>query len=371
MKTEMTIRKREEQAVFALRELYLHYGYLPYKMSRFEEYDLYVRNKDFLASEQIITFADRSGKLLALKPDVTLSIIKNAQDFPGSVQKLYYNESVYRADAASHTLKEIMQAGLECVGDLGSYEIAEVVLLAAKSLALLGDRFVLDISHMGLIHAVLDSCMIPAENEKAIMLCLRQKNAHELIALCGEITPENEDKLRKLVTLSGNAQQILSQLEPVLTTDAEHTTFAELQALCTLLAKSGYGDMIRVDFSVGNNMKYYNGVVFKGYLEGMPSSILSGGQYDKLLQKMGKTSRAIGFALYLSMLERQNEHAGLFDVDTLIVHDGNTEPSVLVALAEEATKNGSVLVAAEIPDNRKYRRLVRVVNGEVVSIEHG
>lgn len=371
MKMETAILKREERAVFELRELYRRYGYLPYKMSRFEEYDLYVRSKDFLASEQIITFADRSGKLLALKPDVTLSIIKNAQDLPGSVQKLYYNESVYRADAASHTLKEIMQAGLECVGDLGSYEIAEVVLLAAKSLSLVGEHFVLDISHMGLVSAILDSCSVPAENRKRILQCLHQKNAHELIALCGDVTEANKDKIQKLVSVCSNAGQALAELETVLTTDAEYTAFQELRDLCSLLAKSGYGDRIRVDFSVGNNMKYYNGVVFKGYLEGLPSSILSGGQYDKLLQKMGKTSRAIGFALYLSMLERQNENTGLFDVDTLIVHDGATDPAALIALSEEAAKSGSVLVAAKKPENRNYRRLVRVINGEVASIEHG
>ena len=70
--------KTEERAVFTLRSLYRRYGYAPYKMSRFEEYDLYVRNKDFLASDRIITFSDGGGRLLALKPDVTLSIVKNA-----------------------------------------------------------------------------------------------------------------------------------------------------------------------------------------------------------------------------------------------------------------------------------------------------
>ena len=52
-------------------------------MSRFEEYDLYVANKDFLISDEVITFTDRSGRLLAMKPDVTLSIIKNAPDISG------------------------------------------------------------------------------------------------------------------------------------------------------------------------------------------------------------------------------------------------------------------------------------------------
>ena len=118
------IWKNEEQAGFALKDLYRSYGYIPYKMSRFEEYDLYVRNKDFLVSDQIITFSDRSGRLLAMKPDVTLSIVKNAPEAPGVVQKVYYQENVYR------DYREILQAGLECVGDLGDYEIAEVTVPA-------------------------------------------------------------------------------------------------------------------------------------------------------------------------------------------------------------------------------------------------
>ena len=58
--------KNYEKAVFALREIYLSYGYLPYKMSKFEEYDLYLKNKEFLVSDRVITFTDTNGKLLAL-----------------------------------------------------------------------------------------------------------------------------------------------------------------------------------------------------------------------------------------------------------------------------------------------------------------
>ena len=112
------ILKNEEKAVFALRSLYKRYGYLPFKMSKFEEYDLYLKNKDFLVSDRVITFNDVSGKLLALKPDVTLSIIKNTRDMPGVKQKVYYNENVYRVSSDTGHFGEIMQAGLECIGDM-------------------------------------------------------------------------------------------------------------------------------------------------------------------------------------------------------------------------------------------------------------
>ena len=142
-----TILQNDEKAVYRLRSLYRSYGYTPYKMSKFEEYDLYVRNKDFLVSDSVITFTDKSGKLMALKPDVTLSIIKNTRDMPAGVQKLCYNENVYRLSDSSGSYKEIMQTGLECMGQIDIYCLCEVLSLAVQSLGAIADDFVLDVSH--------------------------------------------------------------------------------------------------------------------------------------------------------------------------------------------------------------------------------
>ncbi len=73
---ESPIWRPDERAGLRLRSLYHRHGYLPYRMSKFEPYDLYVRNKNFLVSEKILTFTDTDGRLMALKPDVTLSIVK-------------------------------------------------------------------------------------------------------------------------------------------------------------------------------------------------------------------------------------------------------------------------------------------------------
>ena len=165
----MKVRKNEQQAAAALKALYADFGYTPFKMSRFEEYDLYVRNKEFLVSDRIITFSAPDGKLLAMKPDVTLSIVKNAPQT--GVQKVYYRENVYR------DFREIMQAGLECVGCLDDYDIGEVAVLAAKSLALLGGDFVLNLSHMGLIEAVLEG--LDGNQSRHAMTRLRRRSFHD------------------------------------------------------------------------------------------------------------------------------------------------------------------------------------------------
>ena len=346
------IWKHEERSEDQLKNLYRAYGYIPYKMSRFEEYDLYVRNKDFLVSDQIITFSDRTGRLLAMKPDVTLSIVKNAPEETGVVQKVYYRENVYR------DYREILQTGLECVGDLGDYEIAEVVLLAAKSLQQLGNRWVLDISHMGLLAAVLNGSGLSWEDQNQAMEYLHRKNDHQLKALCGD--REVWEKLSVIAACRGG-KEALDQIASVLTTEEELRELQQLKNLWVILEAAGYADSVRLDFSVGNNMRYYSGVVFRGYLEGIPASVLSGGQYDKLPRKMGRNARAIGFAVYLDLLENREEES--FDVDTLILHDGSADPLTLTAAAEEAAAAGTVLVTRELPAGRTWKHLRRFEKG--------
>ena len=99
--------KPEERAILRLRDLYRTYGYTCFKMSKFEAYELYVENKEFLISDRVITFTDTDGKLMALKPDVTLSIVKNAPE-GGGVSRVYYNESVFRVSERTHQFKELL-----------------------------------------------------------------------------------------------------------------------------------------------------------------------------------------------------------------------------------------------------------------------
>ena len=364
------ILKSEERIIFALRKLYRTFGYQPFKMNRFEEYDLYVRNKDFLIADQVITFPDHSGKLLALKPDVTLSIIKNVPDTPGLVQKLYYNENVYRTDKDSHDFKEIMQAGLECVGDLTAFETAEVVLLAAKSLAVMERPFVLDISHMGLLNKILDGSGLSEEDRKKALTFLHQKNVHELNALCEEsgCSEQTRQLLNALAAMAGNSDAVLPALEALLYTDEQKALLAQLRSICDLIAMHGFEGAVNIDFSAGSHMKYYSGIVFSGYLEGIPNAVLSGGQYDSLLQKMKKSSKAIGFAIYLDLLQRVLTQQPSYDVDTVLLYTADSTLDSVMRIAANMRQTATTLVAQEIPANITYRKLMKIQNGEVVII---
>ena len=356
------VLKQEEIAIFRLRSLYQKYGYSQYKMSKFEEYDLYVRNKDFLVSDSIITFNDTSGKLLALKPDVTLSIIKNSQDSLDSVQRVYYNESVYRISKGSHTFKEIVQAGLECIGDIDIYNMCEVILLAAKSLQAISPSYVLDISHMGFVSALLNKYEIKDEAKALIVNYIGEKNIHDIKNICDScgLPEELYEKLSALILAYGSVDQVLGKLSEI-SIDAEmQLALEEIKSICAVLKAEGIDGKINIDFSIVNDMNYYNGIVFKGYIEGIPSSVLSGGRYDKLMHKMGKNGGAIGFAVYLDSLERLEKSDKKYDVDTVILYDDSADPSAMIKAIKMLTDNGtSVMAEKKVPDKIKFRQLLK------------
>ena len=364
---EEKLLKSEEKAAFDLRALYRSYGYLPFKMSKFEEYDLYVRNKDFLVSDRVITFNDTNGKLMALKPDVTLSIIKNTADVKGVKQKMYYNENVYRVSQRTNQYKEILQAGLECVGDIDSYDLFETVLLAAKSLALISRDFVLDVSHMGILSAVLDEIGGNEQVRRMAASYVADKNRHDLKALCAAegITEEQTEKLLCFIDIYGNMTEVLERLAPVCQSAEASEALNQLATLAQLLSSTPYANRIRFDFSIVNDMNYYNGVVFRGFLSGICEGVLAGGQYDKLLRRMGRKSGAVGFALYLDLLEELHTQQDGYDVDVLLLSDADTNLAELAATVGELTKNGEcVSVQKTIPDGLRYRRLLDMRKGD-------
>ena len=354
------ILKNDERAVYKLRSLYRKFGYMPFKMSKFEEYELYVRNKDFLVSDRIITFTDTNGRLLAMKPDVTLSIVKSREDRKGSKQKVYYNENVYRVSGNTHQYREIMQSGIECIGDLDAYDIYEVVLLAGKSLSEISENYVLDISHLGILNALLCEAGGSEEQRREISHYIAEKNTHDMQRACERygIAPNVTAKIATLIATYGKPSDVLPALKDICTSDEAVSALDELCVLCDMLSSTDVGNNIFIDFSLVNNLSYYNGIVLKGFVDGICEGVLTGGQYDNLMQRMGRSSRAIGFAVYLDLLEGLDGRREEYDVDVLVLYKNGTDPREVMKRVSEYTAQGlSVSAQKSIPEGLRYGML--------------
>lgn len=307
MKDWSAVLSREERTAFSLRALYAENGYEKYRMSKLEEYDVYARNKEFLVSENVLTFTDLDGRLLAMKPDVTLSIIKNARLGAGEVMKVYYHENVYRAAKGTRGYQEIMQAGLECLGAVDEDALLEALTLAVKSLDCISESNVLELSHMGIVSGVLNACALSDGGKRAVLDALSRKDLSGIRSVAAQEGLEESKSalLERLATVYGGIDGVDEALDVFCVDGATTAAVADFRGILKGLKALGLSDKIRVDFSVAGNRKYYSGVAFQGYVEGIPTGVLSGGQYDGLMQAMGKKGKAVGFAVYLDELKRQ------------------------------------------------------------------
>ena len=299
-----------ERLIYSLRALYGKRGFRQYQMSKFEEYDLYAKNRDFLASEQIISFTDTDGKLMALKPDVTLSIIKNMQDDPRGLQKLYYDERVYRVSQGSGSFQELRQLGLECMGAVDDEALLEVLSLACESLLQIGGEAILELSQIDILRGLFDCMGLSYSQWDRLLPVIQSKNLKALERLLGELCEGSRSEradaagtfIKKLVAAPGDPGQIIGLLREAGDL-IDQAKADQLESLINALPEE-YRAIIRIDFSLTGNSRYYNDIIFQGYIQGIPSRVLAGGQYDRMMQRMGRSSRACGFAIYLNLLER-------------------------------------------------------------------
>ena len=354
MEVSLESLRKSEQAAYRLRNVYEQYGYRKFRMAKFEEYDFYHANRDFLGSGQILTFTDLSGKLMALKPDVTMSIVKNTRATREQPEKFYYNENVYRSSREVREFKEIDQIGVEYIGEVTRYAHTEIVSLALKSLACLEDNYVLDISHMGIINGLLMEMTLPSGGKGNILRCIESKNPHELRGYVQEYAlPEPIGAcLIALASLTGGISASLQTLRPYIFNDTIQNAYDELLSIADVFAGSDYAETLNMDFSITAASKYYNGLMLRGYIQSVPRAILFGGQYDPLLQRMGKTElQAIGFALYFDEIERTRQSAAHAKYDAFVLYDNQSDALLTHNIVEALVARGlRVCACTKLPE---------------------
>ena len=355
----------DERTVMALRELYSAFGYRRYKVSQFESYDLYASNRNFLQSKQILTFTDTNGRLMALKPDETLSIIKNTK--PDTViSKVYYTENVYRVPRNGDGFQEIMQTGLELIGQVDDYAMAEVVMLAERSLRAISQDYVLELSHIGIVSGLMNAQSLQEAHYAALMAAVAEKNRHEIRALCAQygLCAQFCADLTALVGLYGPLDEVLAQLEAMELPPESRESVQSLRRLSGFLDRFGCRNL-RLDVSLVNDMDYYNGLVFRGYISGVASGVLSGGRYDNLMAKMGRSQGAVGFAVYMDQLERFFAQRDEYDADVALYYR-DADPSSLIDAVQALTSQGRrVLVLPEGSSGVRAREIRYVQGSEV------
>ena len=143
----------------------------------------------------------------------------------------------------------------------------------------------------------------------------------------------------KIPELSGNLENIEKELLKYEINGNTKKILSELKQLNSLLMKFYKKSKIIFDFSVVKNLNYYNGIILQGYIAGFPNVILTGGRYDKLFEKFGIDTGAVGFAILTDGLKGYYKDENKNDFEVLIVYD-NSDFGKLVEIINNFQKKG-------------------------------
>ena len=332
----------ENSIVSNLINIYERFGFKKIKLSKFEDYNLYNNNKDFLQTEHILTFMNLNGNLKSLRPDVTLSIVKKVlKDNEKETQKIYYIEDIYKI--VSNEYEEIPQVGVEIIGKLNNYSNLEIISMAIESLKSINKNYILEISNIDFISAIFDEINLE-ENLKIEMLNnIYLKNKHDLEKLLNKnVDGKYKKYILSFIELSGNYKDILKKLKSLIINKKMQKSYEELKSLSFVFELYNNFDKILLDFSIESQLGYYNGIIFKGYIKESNDIILSGGRYDKLLNKFNSNKNAIGFAIYMDKLYEKNKSSDYIDI--LILYKSGDENILLNEVRKFMNKNKKVRV---------------------------
>ena len=341
MKNYIKNMSKKDLVLLNIRKMYDSYGYKKISLPSFEEYDLYNENKDFI-DRNVLTVMSPNGKLLALRPDITLSVAKKvSKDQSLKYSKIYYQENTYNLTKYVG-YEEDEQLGIELIGKESTFLDFEIINLAVKSLDIINKKSMIILSHAGFISSIFENFDLEYEIKEQILDCINRKNSHDIqkILKSNEHISENVKKLiYKIPELSGNLENIEKELLKYEINVNTKKILSELKQLNSLLMKFYKKSKIIFDFSVVKNLNYYNGIILQGYIEDFPNVILTGGRYDKLFEKFGVDTGAVGFAILTDGLKGYYKDTDKKDFEVLIAYD-NSDFEKLVEIVNDFQKKG-------------------------------
>lgn len=246
-----------------------------------------------------------SGRLLGLRPDMTTQVARIDAHLlnRASVTRLCYAGNVLHTHPSGlHATREPLQIGAEIYGHAGLEADAEIQELALSTLALAGFPQVrLDLTHVGVLRAIIEQDAAAAKDEAALYLALRAKDVSDLKALTANYAPQTRDALLALTNLYGDID-VLSKAREVL---PDLPGIAKALAELAALAASAMGRAeVAIDLADLRGYQYESGAMFALYVPGLPNAVARGGRYDHVGEAFGRARPATGFSLDLRELAR-------------------------------------------------------------------
>ena len=268
-------------------------GFAPYDACVVESLELLQRKSGEEVTEQIYAFEDKSGRKLALRPEMTPTLARmvaarqGGLHFPikwSAIAQCFRYERMTRGRKREH-----YQWNMDIVGESSISAEAEVLAAAANALRLMGmpdDAYRIHVNNRALLSELLLKLGFAPEQHAAVFLALDKR---------GKITDEAIGELLVEEGLPADGVPKVFELMSVETLDQaaalageDSPAVARLRDLFALAEVYGIADRLVFDIGVIRGLSYYTDIVFEAFdTQRKFRAIFGGGRYDHLLTAIG------------------------------------------------------------------------------------
>lgn len=332
---------------------FLSWGYQPVETPAMEYMELFSAGVGAFEQERLFKLVDGQGRLLALRPDITMALARIAATRmkDADLLRLFYQGNVYNfsGEDANGGLKEYTQMGVELMGDTGVDGDAEAIALAIRVMQAAGlSGFQLEIGQVEFFKGLMEEAGFTAEETEEIRELVERKNflALELRLQQAGVSGRLKNNIMELPALYGDAE-VLRTARSYSSSKRCLTAIDNIERILSILADYGLEQYVTIDLGMVQSIHYYTGIIFRGMVEHLGYAILTGGRYDRLVAEFGRDIPATGFAVSVKAMLITLERQGMLDgslrpVDLMVGFDAGMRSEAIAAMQSARSQGQSV-----------------------------
>ena len=327
-----------------LKKVFHLYGYHDIQPPTFEYFDVFGKEIGTIPSKDLYKFFDKDGNTLALRPDITPSIARavatlfKEEELP--IRLCYTGNTFVNHSNYQGRLRETTQMGAELMGDDSVEADAEMLALVIESLLTIGlKEFQLNVGNVDFFQSLIEDACLDEEAEERVRELINNRNYFGVEEFLESIQVKRSSKeaFAALNELVGGVD-ILVHAKNIAPNSKGVMAIRRLEKIYDTLKLYGVEKFVNFDLSMTGTYGYYTGIIFRGYTFGTGDAIVKGGRYDHLIEKFGKQSPSIGFAIVLdelmNALTRQKIRIVYTRKNTMIIYDEGKQREA-IALAKD------------------------------------
>lgn len=311
-----------------IRKVFRSSGYYEVETPIVEFYDVFSTEENIIPQETMFKFFDQQGRILVLRPDITIPIARVAatklKDAAYPLRISYIGNAFKYNELGGGKQKEFTQAGVEIIGVNTPEADAGVIATAIDAVKATGlENFQIDIGQVEFFKGLMEETGLSAEETEKMRVLIDRKDFLGIEELVKEhnIRGDLKELILDLPKLFGSTD-VIDRVEKYPINERSIKALNNLRSIIEILDDYGLSKYVSVDLGMVQSLNYYSGTIFRGFTYGVGFPILSGGRYDRLVEKFGKSSPATGFSMGINMvmmaLDRQKIEFEKPRVDTLV-----------------------------------------------------